>query len=378
MYEYQFYNDDLSGFVVDEATAIHKNKKKLPQWMFTMIISALATVIILIIFSYFIFPILKGQTIIHYSSESNYADSTVEHNQGQLTGTAAKCAPSSVYISSTGIVGGFFNQQISLGSGTGVIVSDNGYIITSSTVVNSGTEISVTLADGQKINAMLVGSDDKIDIAVLKIEAEGLVPAVLGDSENVNIGDEILTIGNPLGPQITNTVTEGIIAGVNNNVTLRNGTTLNLLQTDAKVSAGNTGGALFNLNGEVIGIIIGNISSDSGIALSIPVNDIKPLLSSFLGNEIQNGTNIDVSNTPMLGITGTGETYGVVVESVSENYPAAKAGLQKGDVIIKADGIPVTTVAAINEIRMKHDRGEAIVLTVFRNGETFEISVVLE
>lgn len=378
MYEYQLYNDNLPAFSKNPKP--ERRKRKLPQWLLILIISVASSAVILTIFACFILPHLREPTTIHYSAEAgeNSAQIGTNPENAQIAGVAAKCIPSTVYISSAGVVGGFFSQQVSLGNGSGIIVSDNGYIVTSSSVVNSGTEISVTLSDGQKVSAMVVGSDAKTDIAILKIEADGLVPSVLGNSENVNIGDAIITIGNPLGPQITNTVTSGIIAGVNNNVTFNNGTTLNLLQTDAKVSSGNAGGALFNANGEVIGIVTGNISSDSDIALAIPVNDIKPLLSAFLGRGAAGISDGSASDTPMLGITGTGEKYGVVVETVSENYPAAKAGVQKGDVIMKADGTPVTTVAQINEIRISHKRGDVMVLTIFRGGETMEISVTLE
>lgn len=372
MNEYQWYKDSIPSSA--EYTCRKKDKKK-PSWINTLIISSAASAVLIACFAAFVLPHLKAPTTIHYSSSASSPGSANAPEEG-LSALAKKCSESTVYVSSSGTVGGFFYQQVALGDGSGIIISEDGYIITSSSVVNSGTEISVTLSDGQEIPAMIVGNDQKTDIAILKIDADGLVPAVLGDSQALNIGDSVMAIGNPLAPKMMNTVTYGIISGINDNVALQKGISMNLLQTDAVINSGNAGGALFNANGEVIGVVLTSIQTDSNISLAVPINDVKPLLSSFIG--VSGAKEQSDSDTPMIGITATEETYGVVVETVSENYPAAKAGIKIGDIIIKIDGIPVTTVAKINEIRITHKRGDTMTATVFREGETLDIPIVLE
>lgn len=355
-----------------------KQKKHMPVWVVSLITSIITSVALFAAVTVLLLPNLKSPTIIHYSSPQGALGENAPNiipGEFSISDILDKCSPSTVYISSTGIIGGFFDKQVSLGDGSGIIVSSDGYIITSASVVNSGTEIKVTLNDGQVVPAMLVGSDKKTDIAILKIEADSLVPAVLGDSSLLTVGTPILAIGNPLGPQITNTVSYGIISGISNNVSLRKGSSMNLLLTDANINPGNSGGALFNANGEAVGIIISNISSDTDISFSVPINDVKPLLSSYLNI---NPSGAENGGTPMIGITGSEQPYGVIVESVSENYPAAKADMRVGDLIIKADKIPITTVAQINQIRLSKKRGETIDFTIYRDGEIIDITVTLE
>lgn len=367
-------NDDEETTSSEE----EKQKKQMPVWAVSLITALITSVLLFTAFSVFIFPNLKAPTTIHYTNPQGSAEgNSLNMTTGDISisDIASNCSPSTVYISSTGIIGGFFNQQLSLGDGSGVIVSSDGYIITSASVVNSGTEIKVTLNDGQVVSALVVGSDKKTDIAILKIEADSLVPAVLGDSSLLAIGEPIVAIGNPLAPQITNTVAYGIISGIGNNVSLRKGSNMNLLLTDANINPGNAGGPIFNAKGEVVGIIVSNVSSDTDISFSVPINDVKPLLSSYLNISSHGAQNGD---TPMIGITGSEQPYGVIVESVSENYPAAKADMRVGDLIIKADQSPITTVAQINEIRLSKKRGDTIDFTIYRDGETIELTVTLE
>lgn len=375
MNEYQWYHDSLPPppqVVYTEK----KEKKGIPVWVVALITSGITSAVLIAVFAGFIFPNLPTPTKIYYSETPRQTPSAdFSGSSMPIAQIAEQCSPSTVYVSSTGIIGGFFSQQVSLGDGSGVIVSEDGYIITSSSVVNSGTEIKVTLNDGREFAAMIVGSDQKTDIAVLKIEADGLTPAILGNSQGLMVGEPILAIGNPFGPKITNTVAYGIISAVKNNVSLQKGASLNLLLSDANIPVGYAGGAFFNAGGEIIGIVVANVSSEASVAFAIPINDVKPLLTSFLNIENAVGEN---SDTPMFGITGTEEPYGVVVETVSENYPAAKAGMKVGDVIMKVDGTPVTTVQEINNIRLSRQRGDTVSITIFRDGETLELSVVLD
>lgn len=383
MNEYQWYNDPLpmSSDAPYSGYSAETKKTRFPIWAVSLITSVITSVILLAVFALFILPNLRTPTTIHYSdSPDTQLPSNLPSVPGltnsQISQISDKCSPSTVFISSAGVIDGFFNQQISLGDGSGIIISNDGYIITSASIVNSGTNINVTLNDGQEFPATVIASDSQSDIAVLKVEATGLNPAVLGTSQYLSVGDPILAIGSPLGPKIINTVSYGIISGINNNVSLRNGSSMNLLQTDANISPGNAGGPLFNANGEVVGIVIANVSSDANISFSIPIDDVKPLLSNFLNTP--GDKSALRQNTPMIGITGTNESYGVVVETISEDSPASKAGMKIGDVIIKADGTPVTTIEKINELKASHSRGDTMIFTIFRDGETLELSVVLE
>lgn len=372
MNEYQWYKNSLPKESEYTYQPTQKQKKLLPKYI---LLSVAVSVVLITAFAAIILPHLKTPTTIHYSSNPIAPQTSSE--LPALSAAARQCSDSTVYISSSGNIGGFFNQHISLGDGSGIIISEDGYIVTSSSVVNSGTDITVTLNDGQKASAVVVGSDTNTDIAVLKIEADKLLPAILGNSDTINVGDPVIAVGNPLAPQVMNTVTYGIVSGINNNVTLQKGFSMNLIQTDAYINSGNAGGGLFTANGEVIGVVISNVRTEGGISLAVPINDIKNLLSSFIGakNPEEQGTN---SDTPMIGITATEEQYGVVIETVSENSPAARAGLRVGDIIIKIDNTPVTTVAKINEVRLSHKKGDTLNATIFRDGEALEVSIVLE
>lgn len=257
------------------------------------------------------------------------------------------------------------------GSGSGIIISTDGYIVTNEHVVEDATEISVILNTGEEYTATLIDADDKSDLAVLKIDKNGLVPANLGNSENLEVGELVVAIGNPLGQELFGTVTDGIVSAVNRTMTVEN-RTYNLIQTNAAINPGNSGGALVDRFGNVIGINTIKLSNTEveGIGFAIAISEAKPIISDLMNNGY-------VSGRPLVGITVTENRNGLSVYSIAEGSGAQNAGIQVGDLIVKADGKAINTSDQLNELRDLKQPGETITLTVIRNGELQDIKVVL-
>lgn len=262
-------------------------------------------------------------------------------------------------------------ELVKQGSGSGIIISTDGYIVTNQHVIADATEITIILNTGDEYVATVVGSDSKSDLAVLKINASGLTAAVLGDSSQVEVGDLAVAIGNPLGQELAGTVTSGVISAVNRKMTVDN-RSYNLLQTDAAINPGNSGGALVNKYGEVIGINSIKMSETGveGIGFAIAISEAKPIIDDLMNSGY-------VSGRSLIGVTLTESRNGLTVYSVSAGSGAEKAGIKEGDLIVKADGKAVNTSDAINEIRDSKKPGDYITLTVIRNGELTDISVQL-
>ena len=257
------------------------------------------------------------------------------------------------------------------GSGSGIIISEDGYIVTNQHVIDGATEISVILNTGDEYVATLVGADSKSDLAVLKIDKTGLPAATLGDSDQLQVGELAVAIGNPLGQEFAGTVTQGVISALNRTMTVDN-KVYNLIQTDAAINPGNSGGALVNKYGEVIGINTIKLSSTEveGIGFAIAMSEAKPIIDDL----IENGY---VSGRPLVGISVSENRNGLTVEAISEGSGAAASGLQVGDLIVKADGQTVTTSEELNSIRDKKSPNDVLTLTVIRNGELLDIDVTL-
>ena len=277
----------------------------------------------------------------------------------------------------------FWGQQTtSAASGSGFIISDDGYILTNYHVVDDASKVTVSAYDGKSYSAKIVGYDESNDIAVLKIEAEGLSPVVLGDSENLNVGDSVVAIGNPLG-ELTFTLTTGVISAKDREITFSDGTTMNLLQTDCAINSGNSGGALFNLYGEVIGVTNAKYSSSSSgeasidnIGFAIPMNSIRSIVESI----IEKG----YVSKPYIGVTATNvsESYqiyglpaGAAVQSVEANSSAEVAGLKVGDIITKANDKDITCASDLTKFVSEAQVGDSVELTVYRKGQTLIITV---
>ena len=272
-------------------------------------------------------------------------------------------------------------QSTSAASGSGFIISNDGYILTNFHVIEDSDSISVSMYNGDSYEATLIGYDESNDIAVLKIDSEGLVPVVLGDSDNLNVGDSVVAIGNPLG-ELTFTLTSGAISAKDREVTFSNNTTMNLLQTDCAINSGNSGGALFNLYGEVIGVTnakYGTSSSSSAsidnIGFAIPINSIMNIVESIIEKGYISKPYVGLS---LLDVSKETQLYGIpagaAIQAVTENGPAAQAGLQNGDVITAVDGKAMTStelVSYIGEAKI----GQQIVFSIYRQGETLEITV---
>ena len=272
-------------------------------------------------------------------------------------------------------------QSTSAASGSGFIISDDGYILTNFHVVEDSSSISVSMYNGDSYTATLIGYDESNDIAVLKIDAEGLPTVILGDSNNLNVGDSVVAIGNPLG-ELTFTLTSGAISAKDREVTFSNNTTMNLLQTDCAINSGNSGGALFNMYGEVIGVTnakYGSSTSSSAsidnIGFAIPINSIMNIVESIIEKGYISKPYIGIN---VLDVSRETQQYGIpagaAIQSVLENGPAAQAGLQRGDVITAVDGTAMTSTELINFISQA-SVGQQIVFSVYRQGETLEITV---
>ena len=307
---------------------------------------------------------------------------------------AAKVQPSIVGIKVEYTVNSIFmnKQGTAEAEGSGIIISEDGYILTNNHVINSGStssyyeigtasKVSVYLYnDETEYEAKVVGTDEQTDLAVIKIEKTGLTAAEIGDSDNVNVGEFAMAIGNPLGMQ--SSVTGGIISAVNREVTDSDGKKYKLIQTDAAINSGNSGGALVNSKGQVIGVNTLKVSATGveGMGFAIPINSAKSVYEQLIQYK--------KVKRPYIGLTGRDlneETAkrnnlveGIYVVSVDEYSAAEKAGVKSGDVIVKADGKDIKTMDELTEIKNTHSIGDEMTITVNRNGKTKDLTLTLQ
>lgn len=290
-----------------------------------------------------------------------------------------------VSINTTGNSGtNIFGQPVETASaGSGFVLTADGYIVTNHHVIDNANTVKVTLYDGDTYDATVIGSDEDYDIAVLKIDAAGLQPVTLGDSDTLNVGDHVLAVGNPLG-ELTFSMSGGMVSSVNRAINV-DGTPFNMIQTDTSINPGNSGGPLLNQFGEVVGIVSAKYSSYSsesveGLGFAIPMNDVLAMIQDIM-------TNGYVTNKPYLGITqGTmtaqmAEQYrynisqGVFVYSVEKGSAADKAGLKMGDVITKVDDTDIATSEELVAAKKSYSAGDTSTFTIYRDGKTQTVKV---
>ena len=271
-------------------------------------------------------------------------------------------------------------------TGTGIIMSESGYIITNHHVIEGAGRISVLTHDDQQYPAELIGSDTISDLAVLRIEADGLTAAEFGDSDSLRVGDSVVAIGDPLGIQLRGTMTSGIISAINRDLTVED-RKMTLIQTDAALNSGNSGGPLINCYGQVIGINtmkMSNFYSSSttveGIGFAIPIDTAKPIIDEL----IEKGY---VSGRPAIGIDGetlpaTYRIYyrlpqGIYVTRVYQNSDAAAKGVSEGDIITAINGVSVTTMEQLNRVKNQFTAGQTITLTIYHGGVSSDVEIIL-
>ena len=292
-----------------------------------------------------------------------------------------KVAPAAVVVSTKSVTQGYFMQTQEVeGIGSGFIINEEGYILTNYHVVKGAQEISVTLSNDVTTTAQIVNYDENQDVAMIKITDENVeIPATveLGDSDSLQPGEEVIAIGTPLSTELSSTVTKGIISATSRSVAVESGVTMNLIQTDAAINAGNSGGPLVNTKGEVVGINSSKISGEAveGIGFSIPINDIKDKIESLSKPILNLGISvrtIDEALSKQLNME-----QGLYVVEVTEFSSAEKAGLKAGDIIVKADGNRITTFDEFKAVKNGKEEGDEISLEVIRNGESKTINVKL-
>ena len=288
-----------------------------------------------------------------------------------------RCAPSIVAIY------GYIDGETGYYWGTGVVLSEDGLILTNTHVIDGCDSATVKLNDDSEYEAQLVGADSISDIAILKIDANGLTPAEFGESSQLAVGDKVAAIGNPLGETFRATMTDGIISAIERGINYK-GRSMTLLQTNTALNEGNSGGALFNMYGQVIGItnmkMMSSYSSIEGIGFAIPTSTVKTVVNSLL----QYG---EVKGRPSIGITvGAIPEYardkydipeGLYVSAVQENSDAARQGIQVGDIITAVNYQTVSTTDEVNEIKNTLEVGDLMIFTIWRDGETFDVEVAL-
>lgn len=327
-------------------------------------------------------PVLNTQQI----SLENYSDTAVA--------AANKVLPSIVGIKIEFAINSVFNRGTSVASaeGSGIIISEDGYILTNNHVVNSSSNSSfyaveeaskVTVKlynDDTEYEAKIIGTDEQTDLAVIKIDKTGLAAAELGDSDGVQVGEFAMAIGNPLG--LSSTVTSGIISAVNREVTDEDGNTYVAIQTDASINSGNSGGALVNSQGQVIGVNTLKLSGTGveGVGFAIPINSTKDITDQLIKyNKVKR---------PYIGIGGieldeqtakaNNLVVGIYVKQLEDFSAAEKGGIKVGDVITEVDGQKVTTMDEVNDIKNSKEIGDTITLKVYRNGKYIDLTITLQ
>lgn len=279
-----------------------------------------------------------------------------------------------------------FGQAVNgISAGSGFILTEDGYVVTNYHVIEGATSVSVTIYDGTEYPATVVGSDATNDMAVLKVEAQGLPAVTIGSSDELNVGDQVVAIGNPLG-ELTSTMTVGYVSAKDRDVTT-DGNTINMIQTDAAINSGNSGGPLFNMQGEVVGITTAKYSGSSssgatieGIGFAIPIDDVTDMISDLMEYGYVTGAYLGVSVYSVDENTAKMYNFpmGSLVDSIVSGSCAEKAGIQPKDIIVAVGEYEVTSNTDLTRALRKFDAGDASTITVYRSGQKVVLNITFD
>ena len=319
-------------------------------------------------------------TIQQQTNKSNFGTVQVS----DVSDIVEKCKDSVVEITTESASSGnsIFGQYVSQGAGSGVIISKDGYIVTNNHVVSGATSLKVTTTDGTEYDASVVGKDSQTDLAVIKVDANNLQAATLGDSDILQVGDPAIAIGNPLG-ELGGTVTTGIISATDRQITIDD-ETMTLLQTDAAINPGHSGGGLFNADGNLIGIVNAKESSTGieGLGFAIPITPAQDIITELM----QNGS---VTSRPALNVSlydytsnnqGQYSKYedGCYIVQIVKNGAADKAGLKQNDRILSFDSEQIQSTSDVKNVLKKHKIGDTIKMVVERDSKKITVEITLQ
>lgn len=314
-----------------------------------------------------------NQSLIEPKNQDNQTK-IADTSKNSITKVAEMVGPTVVGISNK--AEGYFGLQ-DVGSGSGIIFDPNGYIVTNNHVIEGASKITVKFSSGKILAAKLVKADSRSDLAIIKVEAQNLPTAKFGDSSKVKVGDTAIAIGNPLGQEFSGSVTAGIISALNRKIQY-GGAIYKVLQTDAAISPGNSGGPLCNSAGEVIGINSLKLGADQnaeGMGFAISINEAKSIINSLMS--------YGKVSRPFLGIYGQSvvsqqnKVQGVYVNEVVKESGAASAGIKPTDIIVELDNKKIVRFEDLSDVLDKHKIGDSIKCKVWRNGKTIEVNIVL-
>lgn len=339
-------------------------------------------------------PTTKSSSILTTSNNSPSVTSTNIHGGLTISQIANMNQDSVVEITiSTTTSNTFFGEYTSTGSGSGVIISTDGYILTNNHVINGANSITVRLHNGTEYTATVVGSDSRTDIGILKVDATNLKPVTIGDSSSLVVGELAVVIGNPLG-ELGGSVTDGIISALEREIKLE-GSKMNLIQTNAAINPGNSGGGLFNSKGDLVGIVVAKSSGldVEGLGFAIPINDVKSVITDildlgyvsgrpFLGVSLTDSKQSQLPNNSIWGFlygqNMTTTSYGAFVAEVVENSAADKAGIKVDDQIISINDQMVSTSSDVTLAVAEFEIGETIKIGIVRENKMLTLEATLQ
>ena len=325
----------------------------------------------------------EGSVVIYQTTKLKDADGKEVQEALSISEVAQLVKDSVVEITTEQIVTGSFMQQyVSEGAGSGVIITADGYIVTNHHVIEGATNINVRLADGKEHKAKLIGSDAKTDLAVIKLETTGLTPAAFGSSAELQVGEKVVAVGNPLG-KLGGTVTQGIISALDREITIDN-TTMRLLQTDTAINPGNSGGGMFNTSGQLVGVVNAKSAGEEieGLGFAIPIDTAKKVIEDLVGHgyvkgRVEPGFVFVEINDAMTAMMYRVNELGLYISSVEAGSDAEKAGFRSGDYVLKVEGQKVTTEAEAYALIDGKKVGDTLTVVIERNGQEQTVTLTL-
>jgi S1-C subfamily serine protease len=397
---YNNFSNEVNFLIRDDNQYSKKEKQKKPHKIKKRVVASFVLVALIssllggvaggVLVNYQINNSGSNQTGNGKNTSAQQVNINLSDNMYFAAAVAEKAQKSVVGITTdmTQTINTFFGPQTQKGTsmGSGMIVDPNGYILTNAHVIGDGEydKITVSLIDGSTIEGKVLWYDATLDLAVVKVDKTGLPAVELGDSDELMVGEPAVAIGNPMTLDLERTVTQGVISGLNRSITFENGTTIKpLIQTDASINSGNSGGPLFNAEGQVIGINTAKMSTAEGLGFAIPINTAKSILEQIIGNGTVSSLYVGIKGVDVttyeksLGVDVSAE-YGVVVIEAIKDSPAIQAGLEMGDVITAIDGNKIETMADLKRQLYQYKENDVVKVTINRGGDENTIDMKLK